>query len=428
MEGRVSLSAKLELPANSDSDETQPATAGQARKQRYQMSKASWMNQTKTGARTAVSRNIAGKSETAITQMEALRLRLPYRSAVSFKTVRQSIGEYVILRLVLQNGIDGIAEAICRPEQSGEDATLLAYQLETFFKPKLIGADALGHQEILSAIEAVRFCAAAKALIDNTLWDLRGKIFGQPVWRLLGSSKVEPVPLTWIAHGNSREAMVAEARHAFEVRGYKGLKLKTWRRSFEDVKMVAEVRDAVGTKPIIYIDGNGAYTESEARTILPSVAQHGVSFIEEPCDFLDPYRQAAMASALPIALLGDQSCRTLREVAQLLRLNAVGAVSIKLRRSGITEALKINSLCEAAGIPVVIGTDSESRIGALTRMHFRAAIPNLHAWPAETHFFQKLADDVFAGEFQFNDGAVLPSDSPGFGASIDLRKLDKYRF
>lgn len=364
----------------------------------------------------------------AIAEVEVLRLRLPYRAAISFKTVRQSVGEYVILRLVSADGQEGIAEAICRPEQSGEDATLLSYQLETFFKPKLIGASALGHREIFTSIETVRFCPAAKALIDNALWDLRGKILGQPVWRLLGASKVGPVPLTWIAHGNTREAMVAEAKAAREERGYKGLKLKAWKRSTEDVRMVAEVRDAVGPEPVIYIDGNGAYTESEARTILPPVAQYGVAFIEEPCSFADPLRQAAIASTLPVALLGDQSCRTMREVALLLRLNAVGAVSVKLRRTGITEALKIIALCEAAGIPIVIGTDSESRIGAMTRMHLRAAVPYLRDWPAETHFFQKLTDDVFSGEFGFASGTITPTDAPGFGAAIDRRKLEQYRF
>ena len=191
--------------------------------------------------------------------------------------------------------------------------------------------------------------------------------------------------------------------------------------------MVAEVRDAVGDGPIVYIDGNGAYSESEARTILPAVAKYSVSFIEEPCSFADPVRQAALATALPIALLGDQSCRSLRDAAQMVRLNAVGAVSVKLRRSGISEALKIISLCEAMGLPVVIGTDSESRIGALARIHLRAAISYLDPWPAETHFFQKLTDDVFEGEFNFAGGCVTPTDAPGFGGAIDYTKLEKYR-
>jgi L-alanine-DL-glutamate epimerase-like enolase superfamily enzyme len=101
---------------------------------------------------------------------------------------------------------------------------------------------------------------------------------------------------------------------------------------------------------------------------------------------------------------------------------------VKLRRTGITESLKIIALCEAAGLPVVIGTDSESRIGSLVRMHLRAAIPSLAPWPTETHFFDKLGDDTFAGDFHFADGTITPTDAPGFGAALDRRKLERYAF
>jgi L-alanine-DL-glutamate epimerase-like enolase superfamily enzyme len=204
--------------------------------------------------------------------------------------------------------------------------------------------------------------------------------------------------------------------------------MKTWRRSPEDVVMVAETRAAVGPHRMIYIDCNGSYTESEARTILPAVREHDVSFIEEPCKFADPFRGAALAAALPIAVLGDQCCPTLTEVNTLLRMGAVGAVSVKLRRTGISQSLKIIAVCEAAGIPVVIGTDSESRIGAFARMHLRAAIPHLAPWPTETHFFLKLTGDAFAGDFAFADGCISVSDAPGFGAAIDQRKLEQYAF
>jgi L-alanine-DL-glutamate epimerase-like enolase superfamily enzyme len=290
-----------------------------------------------------------------------------------------------------------------------------------------MGADPLAQLAVMRAVAKVRGCRAAKALIDLALWDLRGKIFGVPVWRLLGGAKPEGVPLTWIAHGNTRDAQVAEAKRMVEERGYRGMKLKTWRRSAEDVRMVGEVRAAL-PQTLIYVDGNGSYTESEARTILARVAEHDVAFIEEPCSFADPSRQAALAAALPVALLGDQCCESLAAVNALLRLQAVGAVSVKLRRTGFTESLKIIALCEAAGVPVVIGTDSESRIGAMARMHLRAAVPSLAPWPTETHFFDKLADDVLAGEFGFADGTITPSDAPGFGAAIDRRKLERYGF
>ena len=169
----------------------------------------------------------------------------------------------------------------------------------------------------------------------------------------------------------------------------------------EDVRLVEDVRKALGDDAFLYVDGNGSYTEGEARTILARVADYNAMFIEEPCKFTDPLRQAAFAPHLPVPLLGDQCLQSLEDVQLHIRLGAVGAVSIKLRRTGFTQSLKIAALAEAAGLPVVIGTDSESRIGSMARMHFRAALPWLAPYPAETHFFDKLADDAFAGEFNF---------------------------
>jgi L-alanine-DL-glutamate epimerase-like enolase superfamily enzyme len=379
-----------------------------------------------TGLKTAsASADLAGGAR--IVAVEALRLKLPYKKAVAFHSVTEAAGQYVILRLAVEDGAEGIAEAVCRAAMSGEDAQSVAYQIDTFFKPLLVGQDPMGNLALMAAIQKVKGCRAAKALIDIALWDLRGKILGQPVWRLLGGTTPQPVPLTWIAHGNTREAQVAEAKRMAEERGYRGMKLKTWRRSLEDIAVVADVRRAL-PDTLIYVDGNGSYSETEARTILSKVQDYNVSFIEEPCTCVDPMRQAALAASLPVALLGDQCCESLAEVNALIRLDAVGAVSVKLRRTGLTESLKIIALCEAAGVPVVIGTDSESRIGALVRMHLRCAIPSLAPWPTETHFFDKLGDDVFAGEFNFVDGTITPNDAPGFGAALDRRKLERYAF
>jgi L-Ala-D/L-Glu epimerase len=370
----------------------------------------------------------ASRSDHKIVGVETYRLKLPYKNAVAFKSVKEAVGEYVILRLVLDDGTEGISEAVCRTSQSGEDAVSLAYQLDAYFKPLLIGADPLAHLAILQNLNKVKFCRSAKAMIDIALWDLRGKVLGQPVWRLLGGADPDPIPLTWIAHGNTRQAQVEEARRKVEDLGFKGMKLKTWRRSFEDVRMVGEVRKAIGDDILIYVDGNGSYSETEARTILAKVQDFNVSLIEEPCTFVDPARQAAMAAVLPIAMLADQCAQSMDAVQILLRLQAAGGISVKLRRTGFTNSLKIITLCEAAGVPNVIGTDSESRIGSLARMHLRAAIPSLAPWPTETHFFEKLADDAFAGDFRFADGQITIDDTPGFGASIDRKKLEKYAF
>jgi L-alanine-DL-glutamate epimerase-like enolase superfamily enzyme len=370
----------------------------------------------------------SGTSDLKIKDVTVHTLRLPYRSVVNFRSVTQDKGEYALIRIITDDGHEGIAEAVCRPEQHGEDATALATTIDTLFKPRLVGLDPLAHLSALDAMNRVKFCRSAKALVDVALWDLKGKILGQPVWRLLGAAKPKPVPLTWLVHGNTRKAMVAEALRKHEERGYNSMKLKTWKRSMEDVRLVEDTRKALGDSAFLYVDGNGSYTEGEARTILARVADYNAAFIEEPCKFADPLRQAAFAPHLPVPLLGDQCLQSLEDVQLHIRLGAVGAISIKLRRTGFTQSLKIAALAEAAGLPVVIGTDSESRIGSMARMHFRAALPWLAPYPAETHFFDKLTDDAFAGEFLFNDGTLTPTDAPGFGAEIDHAKLETFAF
>src|SRR5258708_1874435 len=70
-----------------------------------------------------------------IVGVEAFRLKLPYKHAVAFHSVTEGVGQYVILRLTLADGTEGIAEAVCRPAMSGEDAASVAYQIEAFFTP-----------------------------------------------------------------------------------------------------------------------------------------------------------------------------------------------------------------------------------------------------------------------------------------------------
>ena len=366
------------------------------------------------------------RSDVKIAAAHIHRLRLPYKAAISFKSLRQAAGEYVVLRLVASNGVEGIAESVCRPEFSGEDSESVAYQIRSFFEPHIVGADPLGHLAILKKLNRVPGCSAAKSLIDLALWDLRGKILGEPVWRLLGGETPEPVPLTWIAHGNNVDAQFEECRKMAETRGYRGMKLKTWRGNMDDVALVERVRAKLDPKLVVYVDGNGTYTESQARAVFPKMADYDVSFIEDPCTLADPSRLARLQSALPIAILGDQGCEDLYRAHLLIHAGAVGGVNVKLRRSGFTESLKIIALCEGAEIPVVIGTDSESRVSAMPRAHFRSAIPWLAPWPTETHFFDKLADDCFVGDFNFKDGCLLVDDSPGFGAALDPRKLAQY--
>src|SRR5581483_7237781 len=107
---------------------------------------------------------VAEVSEHAIAKVEAIRLKLPYHKPVTFHSLKQFGGEYVLLRIVLENGMEGIAESCARPEHTGEDAPLTAYQLDTSSTPGLLGMAPLGHQPFPAEFGVIRECRAAKAL------------------------------------------------------------------------------------------------------------------------------------------------------------------------------------------------------------------------------------------------------------------------
>ena len=302
---------------------------------------------------------------------------------------------------------------------------MLEAHLERFFRPLLIGAGALDHERLLVAFERIRGASIAKALIETALWDLKGKMLGEPVWRLLGGTAPTPVPVTAILFGDTPAAMLADAEAA-AARGIRALKVKLWQHSIADIDLVRDIRRAVGDDVLIYADANHAYSEDEARTVLPKLADYNVPMIEDPCD-VSAERLAQLARDLPIAILGEIPIDSLAAAQRYIGLQAIGAISVHPRRTGVTETLKIAALAETARIPAVIGTDLESRFGALVRLHVRAAAPAFAPWPSEVQFFERLDGDVLAEPLAVVDGAIAVPDRPGFGGTIDEAKLAHYR-
>jgi L-alanine-DL-glutamate epimerase-like enolase superfamily enzyme len=368
-------------------------------------------------------------STDTIDRVEVFCLHIPYRSEVRYASTRDTHGVFALLRLTTKDGAVGIAEGVARPDQNhGEDVKTVAYQIENYFRPMLMGADPLAIDAIFGKMARIKKCRAAKALIDNALWDLKGKLLGEPIWRLLGGSMPKPVPISGIVFGYTSVAeMAKDAAKAVAEQGLRGFKIKTWKRSMEDVDVVREIRKAVGPDIFLYADANRVYTPGEARAVFPHFADHGIRMIEDPCKYTSYDDLARLAGHLPVPILADGCWETMTDVYNLARINAIGAVSVKLAKIGMTQGLKLIGLCEMAGLDVVIGTNTESRVGTLPMIHVWSAFRSLQAIPSETGFYRHLADDVYDGELVYENGTIQVPDAPGFGGGIDEKKLAKYR-
>lgn len=360
-----------------------------------------------------------------IARVELVALNLPYQSKVQFRSSQGSSGAYSLLRLTTRDGAQGIAEVTGIANVAASDPKHLADQFERFFSTLLEGADPLDRNAVLGTIDNVPGSTIAKALIDVALWDLAGKLLGQPVWRLLGGGPVQPVPVAAILFGDAPAAMLEDAERSV-ARGIRALKVKLWLHTDADIALVRDIRRAVGDDVLIYADANHSYSDAEARALLPRLAEYDVAMVEDPCK-LAADDLAALGTALPMPILGEIPIQSLATAHHYLRRDAIGALSLHVRRTGITETLKIAALCEAAEVPAIVGTDLEAHVGVFARLHLRAALPSLAPWPSEIGFFERLDGDVLAEPLAIVDGAIAVPDRPGFGASIDETKLKRYR-
>src|SRR5690606_35985738 len=121
--------------------------------------------------------------------------------------------------------------------------------------------------------------------IDIALWDLRGKIMGQPIYKMLGGYR-DRVP-TYIAGGYYEEGkglkeLAAEMEKNLD-RGAKAIKMKIGGESIAtDVERVRVVRETVGPDVKVMVDANCAYRIHEAIRSARLMEPFDLFWFEEP--------------------------------------------------------------------------------------------------------------------------------------------------
>ncbi|HEY5244832.1 MAG TPA: enolase C-terminal domain-like protein [Acidimicrobiales bacterium] len=187
---------------------------------------------------------------------------------------------------------------------------------------------------------------------------------------------------------------------------------------------MAAVRDAV-PEAVLYVDANRGWTLQQARAAAPALIELGVSAIEEPLDLADEAGRRQLAAEWSVPLAGDESCRSLSEVARELA-GAVSQVSIKVARTAFSESREILAHCRAAGAQAVVGSQYEGALGAWASIAFAASSAELCDQTAEAGNFLDLAGDLVEPP-EIVDGRVALRREPGLGVVLDPDALAHYR-
>ena len=125
--------------------------------------------------------------------------------------------------------------------------------------------------------------ATALSAVDIALWDLKAKLLGQPLAKLLGICR-DSAPVYGSGGFTSYDDNQLRAQLGGWVKeGIPRVKMKIGTNPQEDPHRVASAREAIGDATELFVDANGAYSRKQALYFAQLFAEkQSVKWFEEP--------------------------------------------------------------------------------------------------------------------------------------------------
>jgi L-alanine-DL-glutamate epimerase-like enolase superfamily enzyme len=331
----------------------------------------------------------------------------------------ESIG-YLIVRVTTRDGLEGIG--VTYHEVGGEATRSL---IEHNIAPRLIGRDPLETEAIWEELfhylrgvgrKGLTFCALSAVYI--ALWDLKGKIFGLPLCRLLGGNRTEvPVYASggWTSYDDDQ---LVEEMLEMVGEGYTAIKLKVGveagKNPRRDVERVRKVREAVGPEVRLLLDANNCWDAATAVQVANRVREFDIFLFEEPVFADDIPGLARFKHGTDIPLGTGEHEYTNFGLRDLLLHEAVDVVQLDgTRAGGYTEMLKVAALTEAWNLKLAPH--------AMEHIHLQlaAAVP-CTLFVERLRIFEPVTAHVFRNAPVPRNGLLPVPNLPGLGLELDM--------
>ena len=268
--------------------------------------------------------------------------------------------------------------------------------------------------------------------IDQALWDIKGKVFGVPVYQLLGGKCREKMKVySWI--GGDRPSDVGAAAKEKKDAGFTAVKMNaTEELQFVDtydkidavLERVAAIRESCGKYFGIAIDFHGRVHKPMAKILAKKLEEFDPMFIEEPVlsENMEYFKEIAAACNIPIAT-GER----LFSKWDYKRLFAAGGVDIVQpdlsHAGGITEVRKIAAMAEAHDVALAphcpLGPIALAACLQVDAVSYNAFIQE-QSIGIHYNVGKSVLDYVKNGEdFKFTDGFVGLPKLPGLGVEVN---------
>jgi L-alanine-DL-glutamate epimerase-like enolase superfamily enzyme len=267
----------------------------------------------------------------------------------------------------------------------------------------------------------------AISAVETALWDLKGTLLGVPVCSLLGAVR-DTVPVYGSGGFTTYDAAAARA----QLERWTGdlaiprVKIKigeSWGTAqARDLARIAFARNVIGPETELYVDANGGYTRKQAVRMARAMAEHDVTWFEEPVssDDLDGLREVR-DQVDPDVTAGEYGY-DLTYFARMVDAEAVDCLQVDVTRcGGIAEWLRAAAVAAARGLQV------SGHCAPNLHAHVAAAVPNFRHLEY-FHDHARIETMLFDGALDPSGGVMRPEPSrPGLGLTLKDANCARYR-
>lgn len=314
-----------------------------------------------------------------IVEASGLLFEIPFEKEFRTAVRSSQSSRNLVLCLKDDEGDVGWGEGVpTHPYFEGETLEHLILSLRSLSKVT-IGCDPfeLG-RNIEKLARTKKICRSALSAADIALHDLFTRKIKVPLCAFLGRPKTAIETSYTIGIGAPKE-MAAEAKRKMS-EGFRRIKIKVGTGLQEDMERVDAVESVLSGRARLSVDANQAYSLEKAVRFCSFLSKfENVEFFEQPLPKRMLKETAELRRRTGIKIMLDEGVRDAGGALEAVWLDACDYVNIKLMKcGGISEALRIAGVCEAAGLKCMVGCYSESSIGIAAGVHFALSSVTVH--------------------------------------------------
>ena len=279
------------------------------------------------------------------------------------------------------------------------------------------------------------YCAISG--IEQALWDIAGKVAGQPVHNLLGGvfrSRIRVYANGWASAGEP--AQIAEQARSVVARGFTALKFDPfpgpWRAWIDRkderlaVERVRTVREAVGPDVEILVEVHRRLAPMHAIRVARMMEPYAPFWFEEPVSVRDLRGLVDTRRAIALPVVTGEEIYTKTEFRDVLERRAADIINPDVCScGGILELREIAAMAEPCHVAVSPHNYNSTTVGLAATLQAAAGMPNFLITEYFVNF-EEVGRAIARPPFSVEDGHIVLPTAPGLGIDLDEGALARY--